>query len=77
MINKVSNINIHYNLTLFLMWQTGSVKITLSLTLAKKYNGEIISVYFAQFYCSLDLGTEKPSIKNRIDVKYHLIDILY
>ncbi len=41
---------------------TGSGKTSLSITLAKKYNGEIISADSRQIYRGMDIGTAKTEI---------------
>lgn len=43
---------------------TGSGKTSLSLKLAKKYNGEIISADSRQIYKGMDIGTDKIKIMN-------------
>ncbi len=42
-----------------LLGPTGAGKTALSLTLAKKFRGEIISADSRQVYKGLDIGTEK------------------
>ncbi len=53
---------------------TATGKTTYAVQLAKKYNGEIISVDSRQVYRNLDLGTGKDLIEYG-DIPYHLIDI--
>jgi len=43
---------------------TGSGKTSLSLKLAKKYNGEIVSADSRQIYREMDIGTDKIRIEN-------------
>ena len=54
---------------------TGSGKSSLSLDLAQKFKGEIISADSVQVYRGLDIGSAKPSIEQRRWVPHHLIDI--
>ena len=51
-------------------------KSALALRLAKSLDGEIISADSRQVYRFMDIGTAKPSIDERADVKHHLIDIV-
>jgi tRNA dimethylallyltransferase len=55
---------------------TCSGKTSLSLSLAKQLNSEIISADSRQIYKYLNIGTAKPSIKELKSVKHHLIDFL-
>jgi len=50
-------------------------KTDLSLTLAERSNGEIISIDSRLLYRGMDIGTAKPSKEERIRVRHHLIDI--
>jgi len=54
---------------------TASGKTSLSLKLAKKYKGEIISADSRQIYRELDIGTAKPTKKQLKQVKHYLINI--
>jgi tRNA dimethylallyltransferase len=51
-------------------------KTRLSIELAKKLNGEIISGDAMQFYKGLDIGTAKATKAEQSQVKHHLLDIL-
>lgn len=51
-------------------------KTKLSLTLAKRLNGEIISGDSMQVYRYMDIGTAKASLAERAVVPHHLIDII-
>lgn len=55
---------------------TGSGKSLLALTLAKKYGGEIINGDAFQVYQELDIGTAKPTLKEREEVPHHLFDFI-
>ncbi len=50
-------------------------KTALAIKLAKKYNGEIISVDSMQIYRGMDIGTAKPTKDELSSVPHHLIDI--
>jgi len=51
-------------------------KTQLSLYLAHRYHGEIISADAMQFYRGLDIGTAKIGPDEREGIPHHLIDIL-
>ncbi len=53
---------------------TGSGKTKLSLIVAEKLNGEIISVDSRQVYRYMDIGTAKPSLEDRKRIKHYFID---
>ena len=54
---------------------TASGKTALSLRLAKRFNGEIISADSQQIYRGMDIGTAKAPKKELKSVPHHLIDI--
>jgi tRNA dimethylallyltransferase len=53
---------------------TASGKTALSIQLAKKINGEIVSADSMQIYKDMDIGTAKPSKEEMDGVKHYLID---
>jgi tRNA dimethylallyltransferase len=55
---------------------TGSGKTALSLALAQRFQGEIVSCDSVAVYREMELGTAKPSASERRLVPHHLIDIL-
>jgi tRNA dimethylallyltransferase len=55
---------------------TGVGKSRLALHLAGLFSGEIIGADSRQVYRHLDIGTAKPSSKERARVPHHLIDII-
>jgi tRNA dimethylallyltransferase len=61
---------------LFIVGPTASGKSALALTLAEKFNGEIISVDSMQVYRGLNIGTAKPTAEERARVPHHLIDVV-
>lgn len=54
---------------------TGVGKTALSLELATRFNGEIISADSRLFYRGMDIGTDKPGAEARALVPHHMIDI--
>jgi tRNA dimethylallyltransferase len=58
-----------------LLGPTGSGKTALSLALAERFNGEIISCDSVAVYRGMDLGTAKPTPEQRARVPHHLIDV--
>lgn len=50
-------------------------KTTLSIELAKKFNGEIINGDAMQVYRGLDIGTAKVTAREKAGIVHHLIDI--
>lgn len=55
---------------------TASGKTALSIALAKKIGGEIISCDSMQIYRGMDIGTAKPTKEEMDGVPHHLIDIV-
>lgn len=54
---------------------TASGKTGLSIDLAKKWSGEVISADSRQVYIGLDIGTEKITKEEMRGVTHHLIDV--
>jgi tRNA dimethylallyltransferase len=54
---------------------TGSGKTALSLALAERFNGEIVSCDSVAVYRGMELGTAKPTRAERKRVRHHLIDV--
>ena len=54
---------------------TASGKTALSVALAKKLNGEVLSCDSMQIYRDMDIGTAKPTEEEREGIPHHLIDI--
>ncbi|MGC8776005.1 MAG: tRNA (adenosine(37)-N6)-dimethylallyltransferase MiaA, partial [Minisyncoccia bacterium] len=54
---------------------TASGKTSLSIKLAKKFNGEIVSADSRQIYRGMDIGTAKATKKEQKIIKHYLIDI--
>ena len=55
---------------------TASVKTALSIELAKKINGEIISADSMQIYKDMDIGTAKPDKEEMQGIKHYLLDCI-
>lgn len=60
---------------LIIVGPTASGKTALSLLLAKKFNGEIISADSRQIYRRMDIGTAKATASEQNGVKHYLVDI--
>jgi tRNA dimethylallyltransferase len=50
-------------------------KTEVSIELAEKFEGEIVSADSRLFYRGMDIGTAKPSLQERSRVPHHLIDV--
>jgi tRNA dimethylallyltransferase len=61
---------------LALVGPTSSGKTPVSIRLAKKLDGEIVSADSRQVYKYLDIGTAKPSGEQRRQVRHHFVDML-
>ena len=55
---------------------TASGKTKLSIELAKKINGEIVSCDSMQIYKDMSIGTAKPTIEEIQGIKHYLIDCI-
>lgn len=55
---------------------TASGKGALGFELARRLNGEIISIDSMKVYRRMDIGTAKPSPEKRRQVRHHLIDVV-
>jgi len=55
---------------------TASGRTALSIELAKKINGEIISSDSMQIYKYMDIGTAKPTTEERQGIPHHLLDFV-
>ena len=54
---------------------TASGKTSLSIELAKKFDGEIVSADSRQVYAGLDLGTGKVTKEEMSGIRHHLLDV--
>jgi len=55
---------------------TASGKTALSIELAKKINGEIISADSMQIYKDMDIGTAKPTLEEMQGIKHYMLDFV-
>ena len=55
---------------------TASGKTKLSIELAKKINGEIVSCDSMQIYKDMNIGTAKPTFEEMQGIKHYLIDFI-
>lgn len=55
---------------------TASGKTALSIELAKKINGEIISCDSMQIYIDMDIGSAKPTKEEMQGIKHYLVDFV-
>lgn len=55
---------------------TASGKTALSIELAKKINGEIVSCDSMQIYKDMDIGSAKPTHEEMQGIKHYMIDII-
>ena len=62
-------------LAVLILGPTGSGKTALSLSLAQRFDGEIISCDSVAVYRGMDLGTAKPLPEDRARILHHLVDV--
>ena len=55
---------------------TGAGKTRLSLQLAERFGGEVISCDSQQVYIGMDIGTGKVTAEERVRVPHHLLDVV-
>jgi tRNA dimethylallyltransferase len=58
-----------------LLGPTGSGKTALSIALAERFGGEIVSCDSVAVYRGMEVGTAKPTREERARVPHHLIDV--
>ncbi|HLY99501.1 MAG TPA: tRNA (adenosine(37)-N6)-dimethylallyltransferase MiaA [Candidatus Angelobacter sp.] len=63
-------------LVVVILGPTASGKSSLSVNLAGKLNGEVVSCDSVAVYRDLDIGAAKPSREDRLRVPHHLIDVV-
>lgn len=54
---------------------TASGKTALSIALAKKFGGEVVSADSMQIYRRMDIGTAKPTLEEREGIPHHMLDV--
>lgn len=62
-------------LLIVVLGPTASGKTSLSLHLAERFHGEIVSCDSVAVYREFEIGTAKPSRADRLRVPHHLIDV--
>jgi tRNA dimethylallyltransferase len=62
-------------LLLALLGPTASGKTALSLHLAERFHGEIVSCDSVAVYREFEIGTAKPALQDRKRIPHHLIDV--
>lgn len=60
---------------LVIVGPTGTGKSALAVTLAKRWNGEVISADSRQVYRGLDIGTGKLTKREMRGIRHHLLDV--
>lgn len=55
---------------------TASGKTSFAIELAKKYNGEIVSMDSMQIYKYLNIGTAKPDLSEMRGIPHHMLDFV-
>lgn len=63
------------NKLIVILGPTASGKTELSVKLAKKYNGEIVSADSRQVYKGMDIGSGKVTKKEMAGIPHHLLDV--
>ena len=62
-------------LLVVLLGPTASGKTSLSLRLARRFRGEVVSCDSVAVYRDMEIGTAKPSRQERAEIRHHLIDV--
>jgi tRNA dimethylallyltransferase len=68
--------NTRVPLVAILLGPTGSGKTALSLALAERFSGEIVSCDSVAVYRGMELGTAKPTREERARAPHYLIDVV-
>lgn len=63
-------------LVVVIVGPTASGKTKLSIELAKRFDGEIVSADSMQIYRRMDIGTAKPTEKEKSGISHHMMDFL-
>ena len=65
----------HKKPLIIILGPTAVGKTSVSIQLAKRFDGEIVSADSRLLYRGMDIGTAKPSVNERQNVPHHLIDV--
>lgn len=63
-------------LLVIVLGPTASGKTSLSLALAQRFRGEIVSCDSVAMYRDFEIGTAKPTRAERAEIPHHLIDVI-
>ncbi len=55
---------------------TGSGKSALAMALARRLGADVLSVDSMQVYRGMDIGTAKPSVAEKAEVRHHAVDVV-
>jgi len=61
---------------IFIAGPTASGKTTISVALARAFDGEVVNADSMQVYRGMDIGTAKPTIKEQNGIPHHLLDVV-
>lgn len=61
---------------IIIVGETGAGKSALAMDLARAHGGEIIAADSRTVYKGMDIGTAKPSAKDRAAIRHHLLDLV-
>src|SRR2546427_6669094 len=62
--------------TIFLVGPTAVGKSAVAIEVAKRLDAEIVSADSMQVYRGMDIGTAKPTLRERAAVPHHLLDVV-
>ena len=63
------------NKLIVILGPTASGKTDLSIKIAKKFNGEVVSADSRQVYKGMDIGSGKVTKKEMMGIPHHLLDV--
>ncbi len=63
-------------LLVVILGPTGSGKTSLSVSLARQFDGEIVSCDSVAVYSGLEIGSAKPTVGQRRQIPHHLLDVV-
>jgi tRNA dimethylallyltransferase len=71
-----SLVEVSLPLLVVILGPTGSGKTSLSIALAQRFHGEIVSCDSVAVYHGLEIGSAKPSAEQRKQIPHHLLDVV-